>query len=255
MGNTLRNVACCVHALAMLNLAAACSEGGAPQNGNFGGPAAAADGGGTAGNGDTSAAGTSGGAGGDGVVGAAGTGAGTGAGPVLGATPGTFVPRADLDPSTTFDWSQSLPGQGTCKPGKYTGTFTCTYTPAGTPADAGAGVGATVVSGPVTLELQKSMSGEFLEIANGQLDGVAQGVIGFTSKLSGKLDCTTLELTADAVDGVYGFGDPKLFPFGVFQGGLTGALDTQTLVLSGNWALTEGSGGTCSGPWMASFTP
>ena len=37
--------------------------------------------------------------------------------------------------------------------------------------------------------------------------------------------------------------------------GLTGKLDTGTLVLSGEWSLTENSGGTCIGPWTASFTP
>jgi hypothetical protein len=167
----------------------------------------------------------------------------------LGAQPGTFEPNADLDPSAAFVWKESLPGQGTCKPGKYTGTFTCDYKQMGK-TDV-----LTMVSGPVTLTLTKSMSGEFLEVSDGKLDGVAQGIFGFTATLSGKLDCSSLAFTADAVGGVYGFGDPKIFPVGTFMGGLTGTLNTATLVLSGEWSLTENSGGTCIGPWTASYTP
>ncbi|HEX7477658.1 MAG TPA: hypothetical protein VF331_07615 [Polyangiales bacterium] len=165
---------------------------------------------------------------------------------------GQYVPRAGLDKTAKFSWTESLPGQGTCKAGKYTGTFMCDYKQA-TPD---AGVVASV-AGPVSLTLQKSMNGEFLEIADGQLNGVAMNVIGFSSKLSGKLDCTTLKFTAMAVMGVFGFGDPAtgVLPVGTFQGSLSGGFDKQTLTLMGDWALSDASGGTCRGPWKASFTP
>jgi hypothetical protein len=231
----------------------ACADGEAPSTGQRDGDASAgveANGGSAGmGAGDTAAAGFGSAAGsGSAVGGTAGTDATAGLGG-LGTQPGTFEPNDDLDPSVTFEWKESLPGQGTCKPGKYTGMFTCDY------IQMGQTMPLVVVSGPITITLTKSMSGEFLEVSDGQLDGIAQGIIGFTSMLTGKLDCNTLEFTASAVMGTYGFGDPKLFPFGTFEGALTGTLDTATLVLSGDWALTENMGGVCAGPWTASFTP
>ncbi len=166
---------------------------------------------------------------------------------------GMFVPRSDLDKTAKFDWTESLPGQGTCKPGKYTGTFMCDYKQDG--PDGGAAPDASViamVSGPVTLTLQKSMSGEFLEISDGKLDGVAMGVISFSSMLSGRLDCTTLKFSAKAVMGSYALGG--LLPLGTFDGSLIGMFDTQTLTLKGEWALKAGAG-SCRGPWTASYTP
>jgi hypothetical protein len=225
----------------------ACASDGADERGGAAGSGAPAADGGSASAG--SGAGESGAAGDLGTS-MAGTGGAAGAGPALGNAPGQFTPRSDLDKDAKFEWTESLPGQGTCKAGKYTGMFMCEYVPNGGMSGMG-----TMVSGPVTFELKESSNGEFLEIADGNLTGVAQGVFGFTSMLSGKLDCSTLELTADAVMGTYGFGDPKVFPIGTFMGTLGGKFDQQNLTLSGDWSLTEMSGGVCKGPWMASFTP
>ncbi len=162
-----------------------------------------------------------------------------------------YAPRAGLDKTAEFTWTQSLPGQGTCKAGKYTGTFNCTYIPKGGSADGGS----TDVSGPITMTLQKSMNGEFLEVANGDLNGFAVGIVSFIAQLVGKLDCTTQKFQATALNGAYGLFDAKVLPLGTLDGTLDGTFDNQALTLSGIWALTEASGGTCTGPWTASYTP
>lgn len=157
---------------------------------------------------------------------------------------------AALDPNIDFKWPESLPGKGTCQPGTYTGQFECDYT---SPNEFMPGE--LPLSGPVMLKLEKSANGEFLEIADGTLGGVAAGILGFHTNLSGRLNCAELTFQAEAVDGEFGVGDPPL-PFGMVTGSLTGTLDTQTLTLSGEWTLMEDvQGGSCTGPWMASFTP
>jgi hypothetical protein len=117
---------------------------------------------------------------------------------------------------------------------------------------------ALLVTGPVSLRFERSMDGEFLELVDAKLEGAAMDfLIGFNSGLSGKLDCNTRELLAEAVDGVYGLGLPVAFPFDAFSGSLEGRLDGQTSVLTGTWALTPSSmmDGHCLGPWTASLMP
>jgi hypothetical protein len=164
------------------------------------------------------------------------------------------VKLSPLDPTVTFDWQETRPGQGNCQPGMYSGTFTCQYVMAG--ADPSTAI---EITGPIAITLTKSQSGEFLDISSGQLDGVAASIFGFTVKLEGRLDCSTNVLDAMAVDGAYGFGDPRGLTLGTGEGTLSGTLDRQTVTLSGNWNLgiTDGvgAGGTCVGPWTAMFMP
>jgi hypothetical protein len=179
---------------------------------------------------------TVGGAGNAGRAGSAGNGGRAG-------TTGAHVPAADLDPDLKFDWKETLPGMGTCQAGSYTGTFTCMY-------------GDLPVSGPITLVFTKSADGEFLDLSHGELMGTAMDFIGFSCTLDGRLDCATLTFQASAENGMYGFGDPSVLPFGMFDGMLTGMLDTQTLTLSGDWDLgTTGDTQRCTGPWTAQLTP
>lgn len=136
----------------------------------------------------------------------------------------------------------------------YSGTFTCEYLmPDADPSTA------IEITGPIAITLAKGQSGEFLEISNGQLDGIAAQVFGFTVKLKGRLDCGSNTLTAMAVDGAYGFGDPGVLTLGTGEGTLSGMLDRQTVTLSGNWNLMitdgVGAGGSCVGPWTAMLTP
>jgi hypothetical protein len=112
------------------------------------------------------------------------------------------------------------------------------------------------VSGPITLVFTKSADGEFLDLSHGELMGTAMDFIGFSCTLNGRLDCSTLTFQASAENGMYGFGDPSALPFGMFDGMLTGMLETQTLTLSGDWDLgTTGDTQRCTGPWTAQLTP
>jgi hypothetical protein len=172
---------------------------------------------------------------------------GADAGPVVSMQPA-------LDPNLSFDWQQTSPGRGQCQPGTYTGTFTCTYVAAGT--DAATGI---EITGPVVITLTQSADGEFLEISNGELNGVASLVFGFTVKLEGRLDCSTNALDATAFDGKYGFGDPSVLTLGTGGGTLSGTLDRTSSTLSGAWDLqiTDGlgAGSYCDGPWTAMLSP
>jgi len=165
------------------------------------------------------------------------------------APPGDFAAQLpEPNPSIMFEWTQTRPGQGECQPGRYVGVFSCEY---GAMPD----VPGVLVTGPVEFVLERSQNGEFLEIADGQLDGVAQLLFGFRSRLEGRLDCATNLLEARAVDGVWGFGDPSLLPAGTFEGTLMGLYDRTRVALDGTWSLSAMDMVACEGPWNASFTP
>jgi hypothetical protein len=178
--------------------------------------------------------------------------------PVGGADPGTFTPSAMLDPNVTFDWPEAEEG-GKCEPGTYTGSFSCAYNVDPTQVDPlFAPPPDLQVTGPITLTFQRSENGEFLELANARIDGAAMDIIGFGADLSGRLDCATMQLTAEVTGGQFGFGQPILLQFGEVYGTLSGMLDGKTGTLTGEWSLSPGadmSAGTCKGPWMASYTP
>lgn len=180
--------------------------------------------------------------------------------PLPGTTPtpavtpaGTFKPKADLDPNASFDWPETRPGGAACEPGTYTGTFHCDY---GTDDAQGVHTTLVPVDGPLSFTLARSMDGEFLEIANGELNAVANGFFGFHAVIEGTLDCSTLQLDGMIVDGVWALGDPTMggVPGGDFTSPLTGTLDEQTQVLAGDWNLTIAFG-TCPGAWSVSFVP
>jgi hypothetical protein len=174
-----------------------------------------------------------------------------------GAPAGTFTPRATLDPSVTFDWPETSPGPGgECEAGTYTGTFECEFIPDPNSGFLTPDGGGFLVSGPITLHFEKSANGEFLELADAQLEGVAMDVFGFTAELTGKLDCATAQLMSEAKNGEYGLGLPIGIPLGTVEGTLEGSLDGRSHELNGTWMLSAGDGvGTCVGPWHASFTP
>jgi hypothetical protein len=156
------------------------------------------------------------------------------------------------DPSITFEWEQTAPGvDQTCRAGDYVGTFMCALDTGDT--------GVIQITGPVRLSLTKSANGEFLEIADGHIDGFALDVFNFSSGLSGMLDCGTRGLSAMAKDGAVGLGDAMLLPVFQFAGVLSGTLDASGTTLSGDWSFPVttvlGDIGTCTGPWTATRMP
>ena len=191
---------------------------------------------------------------GSGGSGTSATGGGPGAGSGgtgAGATPGSggiggAGSQKDAGSDVTFDWPESMPGRGECRPGTYQGTFQCTYTDpmGGNPIP---------VSGPITLRLVQSQNGEFLEVRDGLLDGNANLVFIFRANISGKLDCKTVSFTGALINGTYsGF----FVVNGTFQGPLSSQYDLlKYAFVGGTWQLTvNGAGGGCTGTWSANYT-
>lgn len=213
----------------------ACSAGGAsaPPSGAAGyvagiggyfasaGGATTADTGGTVG----AAGGADPGAGGE-DPGAGGATAGSG-----GATPDGAGGQQPYDPSVTFDWKETVPTAGSCKPGKYSGTFDGLYT---SPAAANFPV---PVSGAVDLTLEQSQDGEFFRLANGKMKGLVYGFIPFASDLTGTLDCTSLKL----VDGFMPKGTYNVFGVDYpYEGPLDADYDKLTnAFVNGQWQVGE----------------
>jgi hypothetical protein len=168
------------------------------------------------------------------------------------AGPGTGAPIAnDLDRTVTFEWPETQPGDGTrCQGGTYVGMWTCTS------------LGLFEFSGAVTLHFVESMDGEFLDLVDAELNGMAdeaQTPLGsFKAGLAGRLDCTTLKFSAEATMGVYGSYNPLFSTFeaaGTFTGALTGTLDPDTAQIEGDWSLLADLLIDCVGPWTASLAP
>jgi hypothetical protein len=167
--------------------------------------------------------------------------------------PTNAAAKPPADPGITFEWTESQPIGTTCEPGEYTGTFSCTLTLQDELAQL---LGfTTVLTGPVTLTLQRSMDGEFLEIADGQFDAVVESIIGAHASLRGKLDCRTSQFEAELFDGVWVVGDPAMpfLPGGTLEGHILGTYQDSTL--SGMWTIADPALGECVGNWDASWTP
>jgi hypothetical protein len=149
-----------------------------------------------------------------------------------------------------FDWEETGSSTSACEAGRYVGTFMCTL---------GTEAGPIEITGPVELTLTKSLDGEFLEISNGAINGFALLFFNFASALTGRLDCSSRQLAASAIDGSVGFGDADLLPVFEFEGELQGTLDASGSTLSGEWSfpVTTPGGpiGTCTGPWTATREP
>jgi hypothetical protein len=108
------------------------------------------------------------------------------------------------------------------------------------------------VSGPISIRLVESTSGEFLEVRDGVLDGTANTFFTFRADVQGKLDCYRASFTGNLINGTYsGF----LIVNGSFEGPLSSSYDSQSVALtSGTWQLKVAvSGGGCTGTWSANY--
>lgn len=192
------------------------SAGGAPVA--LGGATAAPGGSGPGAGGTTTAAS-------GGVPGAGGIPSAQGAGG------GPAVPFAGYDATIKFDWPESVPTAGSCKPGKYSGTFTGWYA-----ADLIAGF-PVPIAGNVDLTLLQSDDGEFFKLADGKISGLVYGFIPFDSGLTGTLDCGTLKL----VDGFMPKGKYNLFGTDYpYEGPLDADYDKLTnAFVNGKWIVGE----------------
>jgi len=228
--------------LLALCAAVATAAGGCSGPADQAGRPSGASGSGAAGGTDNTTAGS----GGTGAIAGAGSSGGSGSSSVggtsgSGATGGTSSDAGDVH----FEWNETDPGTGQCKPGLYEGTFQCTYTDP-------SGGGALPVSGPISIRLVESTSGEFLEVRDGVLDGTANTFFTFRADVQGKLDCYRASFSGNLINGTYsGF----LIVNGSFEGPLSSSYDHQGVALtSGTWQLKVAvSGGGCTGTWSASY--
>ena len=156
-------------------------------------------------------------------------------------------PPADLpvpDPNVIFEWPETDPAaRGACEPGLYIGQFSCAWRDPQNP------LSNVEVLGPVSFTLRESQNGEFLEIADGRIDGTAFILMPFSAELIGNLDCVTDSFQGQAVNGI------SLIT--TFAGTLGGDLDRPTQTLRGDWSFTPDVAptGSCDGPWWAARQP
>jgi hypothetical protein len=146
-----------------------------------------------------------------------------------------------LDRDVTFDWKQTLPGQGTCREGSYVGSFTCSP-----PAQPGSSA-PSPLSGQVAFTLGSVTEQQVLAITQGSVKDPI-GIV-FHADLRGALRCTDNRFDAYTENGV------SLIGFDNFDAMLTGQFDDEALVIDGEFAMINDSGQTCDGQFHVSAAP
>jgi hypothetical protein len=158
-------------------------------------------------------------------------------------------PDPGLDPTVMFVWTETLPGQGTCRAGRYAGSFDCTV-------DETDFVGLPLsVSGQVAFSLEGSPEAQLLMITQGSIAGAV-----FSSGMMGSLDCLDQRLLARTVNGqaLQIGGDaqnPFFLSFPTFDAALLGDFDDQALVIEGTFNMVNQAKQTCSGTFRVSAAP
>jgi hypothetical protein len=157
-----------------------------------------------------------------------------------------------------FDWPETIAGSGGgCKPGHYVGEFACRLYIIRTD-----GEGAFDLSGTIDMQLEQTMDGERLRIANGKFASVAAAAIPVSADIVGELRCSTATLEGSLENGSFsvalGLGIP--FTDGTFSGPLESPYDKSTATLGpGQWNMTgelDGFPGSCmNGTWSAHWVP
>jgi hypothetical protein len=153
-------------------------------------------------------------------------------------------------PDATFDWVESLPGQGTCRRGRYVGSFGCLVS---------GGVVPIELEGQITFTLTGSEEEQTLHVVQGTVSD-STGI--FEATLGGKLDCTQEVFTGETSDGVayalptevtpVEMQGPPLFRFAA---SFVARFDDQTLSMAGTWTMVNDVGGGCGGLWRAAAVP
>jgi hypothetical protein len=144
---------------------------------------------------------------------------------------GSALPFGGYDPNVTFDWPQGGVTPS-CKAGHYHGSFAGIYSPGIAVAPV-----PIPVAGEIDLTLQESADGEFFNVANGKVSGVADLLFPFAADIEGKLNCTAGKLESGFLrKGTYIVG---VLPY-PFEGPLTGTYDQLTHAFTtGKWTVGE----------------
>jgi hypothetical protein len=165
---------------------------------------------------------------------------------------GGLTAQPTLDPGVTFEWTETLPGQGTCNTGVYTGVFSCDLKN-GNPLT-------NFLSGQGTVSLRLGLSTERSQLpVEGELGGPL-----FGGSVLGSLDCSTDTLRAQVADGgaievdglmgLMGATDPFV-SFSTFTATLEGVLDRAALVIAGDFIMTSNDGQKCTGRFSTNVSP
>ncbi len=149
-------------------------------------------------------------------------------------------------PSQTFSWPESPPGNP-CRAGRYVGCFdgmwSSSLTFIGLPIP---------VVGNVDMTLVEGQSGEFLEISQGSVTGVANETFPYQATISGRLDCRTFQFDGLLVNADYvaiGVAVP-------WSGTVTAGYDANTSTfVPGGWSGVETANNAFggSGVWKATI--
>jgi len=164
-------------------------------------------------------------------------GAGGGGG---GNTGGPFTDPPANKLAASFLWLRTPVGapSSDCLPGHYEGSFDGGYQAPlafNTPIP----VFSQDISGKPGLrfDLMAGGSGEFLEVKDGKMDGVADGLFPFTADIVGQLDCASGQFRARLENGQYIVG---VIPY-QFAGDFVARYDPATRsFVDGRWAVMEG---------------
>lgn len=135
-------------------------------------------------------------------------------------------PDPGLDPTVRFTWVETLPGAGTCRGGRYAGSFICSSV-------------ALIV--PLTGEVSVLLSVDPEEQKLAIEEGTVRGSFFLAPVIEGGLDCPTRHFEGLTVDGM------DLFTLEHFDATLSGTLDVDTLVIDGEFTLTNAAGQECTG--------
>ncbi len=143
-------------------------------------------------------------------------------------------PDPGLDPTVSFTWTETLPGAGTCRGGRYTGSFTCSAAELLVP-----------ITGEVTVLLSVAPEEQKLAIE----EGTVKGAFFLAPMVVGGIDCPSRVFEGVTIDGM------DLFTQERFDAALFGTLDLDTLVIEGDFVLTNAAGQECSGTFRLGAAP
>ncbi len=156
----------------------------------------------------------------------------------------------DLNDDISFEWEETAPGQ-VCRAGHYVGTFEGTWSSSFTV------VGVPIpVTGNVDMWLEESENGEFFEVSQGKISGVADFVFPYEVGLTGRLDCRTRKFeNGKLVNGTYLVPGLPAVPW---DGTITATYDkTKAAFVSGSWTGVEQANNLFGGAgnWKADWVP
>ncbi|MBN1653775.1 MAG: hypothetical protein JXA30_08365 [Deltaproteobacteria bacterium] len=151
---------------------------------------------------------------------------------------GAYNPTANKG-SEVFRWQKTLPSFGSCKAGHYLGAFTGFYnSPAMGAFDVSFSPVGIPVLGTVAFDLRQVGTGEYFEIENGAMEGLALFVFPFRGDLIGRFDCTGDEplLEIGLKNGTYNVVGTNYF----FDGKSVALYNKENATFNaGQWAVTE----------------